>query len=196
MAEILRTGKNLGDAAVLKMTLFTDREEPGKHTEQAIRLKALNFTPLIPEKLAALPEGSFGFAYSQFLQNNKLSPFNFSSRIEDIFERFPVSTRYVRVHDMVHCLLDFDASIPGELGVYAFVGEQHYTKLLDWAARVADRSGRLILWQRGRIVAAQSRGRHLARGAHILVAQPLEAMLDMPLQEVRKKLIPAFFSAP
>lgn len=188
MIRILRSGENIGDVPALKLTLISDREDPSPHSEAALSQVERNFSPLDPDALAALPEGSFGRAYASFMKRNGLMPFNFSSRTRALFERYPVSIRYVRLHDMIHVLLGFEPDLAGEAGVYAFVAEQHYTPTLDRAAGWSRRFARLLFWARSRMDAAQTRGKRLAAGARILVNEPLEEMLELPLSEVRARL--------
>ncbi len=183
--RIMRSGEDVGDAAALKLTLTAD-EPPGPHTEAARAHAEQNFQPLDFEALAALPEGTFGRAYADFMRDNGLKPLNFSERSRPIFEQHPVALRYIRIHDMVHVLIGLGTDGPGEAGVYAFVAEQKYTPTLDKAARTAHRVGKLMFWARSRVREAERVGREAAEGAQILVTAPLEDMLDRPLDEVRR----------
>ncbi|CAM2011709.1 Coq4 family protein [Acanthopleuribacter pedis] len=192
MTRTMRRGEHVGDVPVLKMTLFMDQEAPSRHTDQALAMHDINFSHIDPTQLVRLPQGTFGHAYGRFMAFHQLQPFNFSSAIKPLFEKYPITIRYVRVHDMIHTLLDFDTSLAGELGVYSFVGQQHYTPTLDWAARVADRVAVLPFWQRARLKAAQARGKALAKDAAVLIAAPLETLFEQPLDEVRRAFIPCF----
>lgn len=196
MRRIMRRGEFVGDAPVLKMTLFMEREAPSDYTPQARAMHDINFAPINLADLNRLPSHTFGHAYARFMARNKLQPFNFSDEIEPLFERYPITIRYVRVHDMIHTLLNFDTTLAGEIGVYAFVGEQHYTPTLDWAARVADRLSFIPFWQRTRVKAAQARGKMLARDAAVMVATPLESLFASSLQEVRHTLVPHYTAEP
>lgn len=186
--RIMRAGENLGDAGALKLSLFNDREPPSAHSAAVLPHIGRNHRPLDPAALAALPAGTFGRAYADFMRRNGLSPLNFSERTHGLFARYPVSIRYTRIHDLVHVLLGLEPDIAGEVGVYAFIGEQHYNRTLDRAARTARIMSRLIFWARGRIRRAERVGLEAARTAKILVAEPLEDMLDQPLVEVRRAL--------
>ena len=196
MTRIMRKGDHIGDVPVLKMTLFMDREAKSIHSEQALQMRSVNFTDIDPTHLEQLSKDSFGYAYAQFMLRHELHPFNFSSDVEDLFERYPITFRYVRLHDMIHTLLGFDTSIAGELGVYAFVGEQHYTGTLDWAARVARNVAVLPFWQRKKLIEAQKRGKTLAEDASILICEPLESLFEVPLVELRQLYLPCFDQAP
>lgn len=190
MWQILKSGENIGDAAVLKMTLFAENEGESQYRDLALAQKASNFFPIHPEQLATLPKNTFGYAYCQFMKENALTPFNLSERVEPNFDKFPVTIRYVRLHDMFHVLLGFDTSVAGELGVYAFIGEQHYTKKLDWASRVAKSFEFIMFWKRKTLNAAKKRGQRLAQNAEVIVTLPLEDMFDRDLDTLRRELIP------
>lgn len=188
IVSILARGRDVGDVAVLKLTFFSEAEAPGIHTPKVLELRQQNFQPLDLDALGQLEAGSFGHAYADFMRRNGLSPFNFSARVHPLFERFPVATRYARVHDMIHVLLGFETDWVGEIAVYAFVAEQHYSDTLDRAARMAHRAGKLLWTRRKQVVAAERRARELASGAQPLVSAPLESMLEQPLPVVRQRL--------
>lgn len=132
--RIVRRGTNIGDAAVLKLTLFAEREGNGPHRAGAVALAGEMLRPITLDALRQHDAGTFGPAYLAFMERNGLTPFNFSEDVRDVIARFPVSSRYARVHDMIHVLLGFEADVVGELGVYAFVGRQGYGDVLDRGA--------------------------------------------------------------
>ena len=174
--------------AALKLTLFGQREKASPYTDGVVATKEQNFTHIDLTRLAVYPRHTFGYAFAGFLERNDLQPLNLSDRSRPLFDRYPVSIRYVRVHDMFHVLLGFETDIVGELGVYAFVGAQGYNETLDKAARTARRVGRLMFWAKGRIREAEARGAALAATAPPLIIQPLESMFDRPLDDVRRDL--------
>lgn len=188
MFRIYRSRNNMGDVAALKLTLFGEREEESPFTQGVLDMREQSFSVLDLARLDRYPNGTFGRAFAQFMRRNRLDPLNLSDRTRPLFDRYPVSIRYVRVHDMFHVLLGFETDMIGELGVYAFIGEQGYNHTLDRAARAARRVGRLMFWARRRIRDAEARGEALGRHAPPLIAQPLEAMLDRPLEEVRREV--------
>jgi ubiquinone biosynthesis protein Coq4 len=191
LAQMIRTlhrGEFIGDAAALKLSLLGKNEDEGPYSEQALATRQLNFSPLQIEELLEYPKGTLGHAYGEFMTRNSLKPLNFSTEVSELFSRFPVSMRYIRVHDLIHVLLGFETDINGELGVYAFVGEQNYNRTMTRAARMARFVGRLMFWRRSRVREVQARGVALARGAKVLVAQPLEEMLSYRLPDARQKL--------
>lgn len=144
--KIIRSWENLGDVAVLKVTLFQQNEGESRYREAVEALKDRNFDILRLEELKEMPEESFGRAYYEFMVRNELKPFNFSENIKALFDRYPVTVRYARVHDMFHTLLGFEADLSGEVGVYAFVGKQNYSTFLNKAARTGGRMRWLLFW--------------------------------------------------
>lgn len=185
---VLRRGEFVGDAAALKLSLMGADEPACPHTAAVRAMRARNFEQLSPAQLAQLPSGSFGEAYAAFLRDHGLSALNFSERSSAIFDKHPVATRYIRVHDMIHVLLGFGPDVAGELGVYAFIARQDYGATLNRAARTASRLASLMFWARARMRAAEARGQRLAQGAAILIAEPLEDWLGEPLDAVRSRL--------
>lgn len=77
------------------------------------------------DKLANLPENTFGHHYSQFYVKNKVSP---DTRKEvqfvDDANLAYVMQRYRELHDIMHTILDQPTTIRGEVIVKAFEGVQ------------------------------------------------------------------------
>lgn len=185
--------KTLGDLALFKIGWLKNSEEKTIFTEKCIELKPLTFSLLEIEPLAKLPKNTFGYAYWEFLNRNKLTPFNFSERVSKIADRYPVSARYTRVHDMVHTLLGFGTDFEGELGVYAFIRQQNYSILLNRAANTARIFTRVFKpWAWKSLKEAEDRGIHLSKNAKILITERLEDLLQEDLTTLRKKLIPNY----
>jgi ubiquinone biosynthesis protein Coq4 len=99
----------------------------------AQREQLARLDPLIPDidmaRLRALPQGSFGRAYADFLDDNELGPFTLSAEMPvEVVTRNAHWARYALVHDMLHVLLGFGPDLAGEMGVYAFT----LTQRLSW----------------------------------------------------------------
>lgn len=191
--KILQSGENIGDVAILKLTLFNKSEGVSPHQNEVAKFKGRNFIPISLTQLQSLPTNSFGYAYYEFMTHNHLKPFNFSVHIQDIFDQFPVSIRYARVHDMIHVLLGFKTDLTGELGVYAFIAQQHYSTFLDKAyttARIFTRLVKPFHWRSLR--QAENRGLELADKATTLICLPLEDYFNHDLSELRKLWLPNF----
>lgn len=182
----------MGDAAALKLKITSGPEEPTVHTDKVRWLQDETFQPIDLDWLARLPHESFGFQYFDFLQKNKLKPLNFSESTKGLFRFYPVGVRYVRVHDMFHVLLGFDTSVEGELGVYAFVESQNYSKQLNAAAKTARLFGRLFFWKSTELDRAYFRGKALSEFAENFIELPFEQHFEEPVEALRRKWLPAF----
>jgi ubiquinone biosynthesis protein Coq4 len=183
----LRAGRT-GDAAAMKAAMFGSRAYP----DVAARLRQLRhpFPTIELEELRAGPERSFGRAYAAFLDRNHLRPFRVSPEVAaELWPNHVLEVRYPLLHDAFHVLLDFDVSLPGELGVWSFVSAQHYSPSFDRAARLGAWLYPLAApGQRAAFREAAARGRAAAQHAACLIAAPLEEYWLEPLDEVRARL--------
>ena len=141
--------------------------------------------------LRRLESGTFGHAYAQFIDDNKLRLLVVSAdTFADIaVHANPLAVRYLLLHDAFHVLLGFGISLPGELGVWSFVAAQHYSPSFDRAATYARLLYPVVAPSQVReLRAARLAGAALARSAPCLIAQPIDAYWDEPLISVRKRL--------
>ena len=187
-----RKGEFFGDLAALKLDLFAKKDHESSFYNSTLEMKVLTFRPLSLIDLEKMPKGSLGCMYAKFLKHNNLKPLNFSSLSEELFNDYPVSMRYIRVHDFFHCLLDFKTDIPGEVGVYSFVGEQNYNQTLRRAAHFAQLSTVVFLHKREELKKARKRGRLLSKGAVPLILAEFENRLEEPVDQLRREWIPNF----
>jgi ubiquinone biosynthesis protein Coq4 len=188
MRQAIRDPQRIGDVAAYKAELAGTRGYP----EIEAQLDSVRgFHPRLDlERLASLPSGTFGRTFAEFMGRNRLVQIVPSDAIDlELRRRNAFTLRYAAIHDMVHVLLDFPTDWPGEVGVWAFVGAQRWSRAFDWA-------GRMALWvapfrcplRLGEAWRSHRRGRRLAAGAEMLLAYKLEDMLDRPLDEVRREL--------
>lgn len=147
-------------------------------------------------RLAALPAGSLGRTYAEFMQGEKLDPTGIVDEfraIEDpamasavdpderwFFERFDV------IHDLWHVLTGYGRDQAGEAANLAFTFAQFPTRgiafLVLAAALVGPKDFRLS-WQRY-LYRAWRRGRR----AVCMTVAPYESLLPLPLEDVRTLL--------
>ncbi|CAL1569284.1 unnamed protein product [Knipowitschia caucasica] len=81
-----------------------------------IRLSTLDL-----DKMAAMPEGSFGKEYLRFLNENRVTPDSRAEvRFVDDEELAFVMQRYREVHDLLHTLLGMPTNMLGEVAVKWF----------------------------------------------------------------------------
>ncbi len=180
--------ERIGDVPALKSELVGTRARPEVEAKLA-RVRGYNPT-LDIDALAQQPAGTFGHEYARFLHVNGLRPIVMTDNLDPaLVARNAFVVRYGIVHDMVHVLTGFDASWPGEIGVWSFVGAQNYSLGFKLAALVA-----LLVapfrcpLQLGRAWRCFKRGRELGKRAPMLVTMRLEEELDRDLEEVRGEL--------
>lgn len=177
-----------GDVPVLKSALSGQRAYPA--IEAQLGPVRGYHPPLDLGALSALPPRSFGAAYARFLRENGLQPIVLSGRLPaSLVADNAFVARYGTIHDMVHALLGFDASWPGEVGVWAFIGAQGYSL----GFRLAGLAALLVAplrcpLQLGRALRCWRAGRAMAKGAALLLTQRLEERLADDLDDTRRAL--------
>ncbi len=183
---LARAGR-FGDAAVLKADALGTRATPAIEAQLG---PVRGFMPAVDVvALRALPAGTFGRAYVDFLDANKISPLVISPELAEEVQRNTFAVRYVATHDMFHAILGFDTSLAGEAAVYAFAAEQRYLRYGDWLVGFAQVVYTLWRpWQWRRIRAAVRRGRALGRTARLLLAFRFEEHWQRPIGELRAEL--------
>jgi ubiquinone biosynthesis protein COQ4 len=176
----------LGDAAAFKAAAFGAKAYP--EIERRLRELTVPFPTIDLTELRNHPSGSFGWTYARFMEEKHLRPFTVSPEAaEELARSYLLAVRYPLLHDAFHVLLDFDTSLAGELGVWAFVSAQRYGPAFDRAASL----GRILYplvapWRTRQLRESSARGRRLAAQAVCLIAQPLERYWPVSLQEVRE----------
>lgn len=114
-----------GDLAAYKAAASGIRARPGV----AAALERLQ-QPIPEIDLPAfrrMPAGSLGRSYADFIDSNGFQPLHLSAPARERLGRSStLAVRYAVLHDAFHVLLGFGAGLPGELGVWVFVGAQDY----------------------------------------------------------------------
>jgi len=186
--EALKDPDRIGDVAAYKGELSKARAS----AEVEAQLDGVRgYRPPVDfDALARMPAGTFGREYARFMEANGLRPIRPTDRIdEDMLARNAFTVRYASIHDMVHVLTGFDASWPGEVGVWAFVGGQRYSRGFSFAAvfallvaplRCPLRLG--LAWRNFR------RGWAMGKRARLILAERLEESLERSLDAVRAEL--------
>lgn len=181
-----RDPERLGDVAVLKSELGGVRAR--EEVERALTPVRGYHPPVDLEALRQQEAGTFGREYVRFLDANGIRPITLhgSSLPGELVARNALNARYGVVHDMLHVLLGFDTSWPGEVGVWAFVGVQGWSRqfsLASWMSLlVAPLRAPLRL---GDCLRAWQRGRRQGEAARLVIAERLEELLALPLAEAR-----------
>ncbi len=136
-----------------------------------------------------MPPGTFGRAFADFCDANKIVPVRFTDAVADELRRMPAVARYLATHDMLHVLIGRDTSIPGELGVIGFgVGQGYFRNgRLIYALQCV--AGSLIRPHQARRSLAELRaGYRLGQRAVNLLAEPLEEFFAEDLEALRGRL--------
>ncbi|MCH9682203.1 MAG: hypothetical protein K0V04_12265 [Deltaproteobacteria bacterium] len=177
-----------GDVAAYKGALSGARARPAVEEQLDAVRDTYPVTDL--DALVKLDDGTFGREFARFMEANGLNVIAPSDEVPtEVLRSAAFTVRYAAVHDMIHVLTGFDASWPGEVGVWAFVGGQNYSFGFRVAAVVAllftpFRSPLRLrsAWRNFRA------GWAMGRRARTLVAQQLETRFEHGLEDVRAEL--------
>jgi ubiquinone biosynthesis protein COQ4 len=146
------------------------------------------------ERLLAMPAGSLGRTYAEFMGREQISPEGLvaasmeGGRGPDLTlpaERRLMGARMRDQHDLWHVVTGYGRDLVGEAAVLAFTYAQTRNRGIGLIVAVAYwRGGKAASWFRPLIREAWRRGRRAAW----LPATDWEAMLPRPLHEVREEL--------
>lgn len=137
--------------------------------------------------LRALPDGSLGRAYLAFVESEGITPEGIKSASEGREPRTAdfafLNQRMRDTHDLWHTVTGYKGDVLGEVSLLAFTLAQH------WNSGVALIVAAGLLKGFGRIDTSLIReGYRRGREAAWLPAQEWEAMLPLPLEQVRRRL--------
>ncbi|MCT7963347.1 ubiquinone biosynthesis protein COQ4 [Laspinema sp. D1] len=181
-----KSGK-LGDFALLKADALGAKANPNL----APKLAAVTgyYPEINIEQLLQYPPGTFGREYAEHLTKNHLKPFNVSPELDAIAQRNVFALRYAVTHDIFHCLLGFDTSYAGEIGVLAFAAAQNYSHSLQVGLTFAKLLYPILApRQRGAIWANLAKGQELGKQADFLLGYRFEDHWHEPIAQVRQHL--------
>jgi ubiquinone biosynthesis protein Coq4 len=140
------------------------------------------------QALAALPAGTLGHAFAEFLRDNRLDPASIPTLPAQTDEEY-LSAHLYETHDLWHVVTGFPADIAGELGVQAVYSAQiggDLAKLLvgggllQSAIREPDDFDRRL--------DAVVTGRRIGREAEPLFGVAWAGLWTTPLADVRRQL--------
>jgi ubiquinone biosynthesis protein COQ4 len=148
------------------------------------------------ERLARMPEGSLGRAYLKFMENGKLAAEGLMAAREARVDPYAdldldpdrryLTDRLRDMHDLWHVLSGYGSDDTGEIANLWFSVGQFGNPGMAFIAFFGMLGGQMdwrLSWPRYCLVAYR-RGLHAAR----LVSEPIEAALDLPLDEARRRL--------
>jgi ubiquinone biosynthesis protein Coq4 len=185
--QLYQTSGKLGDFALLKADALGAKANPN------LAPKLAGVTGYYPEinvqHLLQYPPGTFGREYAEHLTKNQLKPFNVSPEFDAIAQRNVFALRYAVTHDIFHCLLGFDTSYAGEIGVLAFTAAQNYSPSLQVGLTFAQLLYPLLApRQQGAIKANLAKGQALGKQAGFLLGYRFEDHWHEPVAQVRQGL--------
>ncbi len=143
------------------------------------------------ERLGAMPEGSLGRAYLAFLDSENITAAGLVgasqtgrlARSPDADLRL-LGDRMRDMHDLWHTVTGYKGDILGETSLLAFSFAQTWSAGIGLIVAVALLKSRRLPEVRGMIVDGFRRGRR----AEWLPAADWEALLELPLEAVRRRL--------
>jgi ubiquinone biosynthesis protein COQ4 len=142
--------------------------------------------------LSSLPAGSLGRTYFDWTSTRDLTADGLAQEISNQVARkrkdprSTLGTRVVDMHDLWHVLNGWDTDIYGEIHLLGY----SYAQLGGWAWLILGLIANSILATRGRFEGIGYLRNSIRRGrsAAFLVAVDWEAMLPLPLEDVRRQL--------
>ncbi len=149
---------------------------------------AINTKSVDYDALRALPADTLGGAYVRFLDEHGLDP--------DLFQAPPgmsaapayVTQRMRQTHDIWHVVTGYSPELGGELSLLAFTYAQTGAPALGLLATV----GSMRHWlERGSVFGEVWRGYQRGKRARFLGNVPWETLWELPIAEVRQRLLVA-----
>jgi ubiquinone biosynthesis protein Coq4 len=143
--------------------------------------------PVTLAELEALPPGTLGRTYADFIESHHFNPHFFHHEVMDDAMAYVIN-RLRDTHDIWHVVLGFDASEAGESGMNAFTFTQsgNPSTCLLMAAKLI-RSIPQSAAERERVIGRIVRGFTLGMAAPPFLAEPWEEHWATPLEELRRR---------
>lgn len=163
------------------------------------RLRKRTYLPPVldnHEPLHALPEGSVGRTYAEFMEREGLS----AAGLVAESEKRPTAWREIDddllwysnllrdTHDMMHILTGYGRDALGEAALLGFTHSQHGGLGVSFIAFMGGRQIAKAAPRDARIRDVISEGRRNGKLASRIIEQDLETLLPRPLDEVRREL--------
>jgi ubiquinone biosynthesis protein COQ4 len=141
------------------------------------------------ERLAALPPGTLGRTFADFIHDNELEPAVLTDRTANESEW--VSIHMYETHDLLHVLIDADTSPLGEVQLQSFLSSQMpMERLAPVALAVAFARAALghELLTPGTVLNAVARGQAQGAAAQLLFGVDWNARWEQDLGAVRREM--------
>jgi len=162
-------------------------------------LQRRSFLPSLLDEhapLKALPEGTVGRAYVEFMEREGLTAHGLveESRLQRQNELafdddlLWYSNRLRDTHDMYHVLTGYGRDALGEDALLGYTHSQHGGLGISFIAFMGNRQIAKAAPRDARVKEVLAEGRRNGKNAKRIVEQDIEGLLDQPLEEVRARL--------
>jgi ubiquinone biosynthesis protein COQ4 len=162
----------------------------GLSPAEIAHLEELTSRPTDLAALRRLPEVTFGHQFARFIEHHGLDLGAYTAAFPpyaETLEAHWLLRRFAKVHDMHHFLLGFPVDFLSEMGLQAFnlrnFREPHSLLSLAAVPLVIAKYG-----EAGRTLRGLQRGWRLGGQARNLFQAPLEDLLEVDADEVRRRL--------
>lgn len=180
-----RNGAPLGDVATMKLAAFENRSEKINEKLKAYTSKCSHINI---DELSNYEDETLGKVYIDHLKKYKIKHLNISEETRLRFKDNPFVIRFTQTHDLHHVLTGFDTTLSGEAGVVAFMAGQGIGPVSLNGLRLLKYIYCLISpGQYREILHNISLGIRMGKNAKLVIAEPIEEMLNLPIIEVREK---------
>lgn len=187
MIKAFINGAPLGDVAAMKIDAL--RTTPAAVHE---RLKHLSgkTVDIDVRALKALPDGTLGHEYQRHLEANHLEHLVLTPEITEQLQDNPYAILFTQTHDLHHVLTGFDTSVAGEIGVAAFNMGQGVGPLTERTWKIVSVLYYFTAPSQIRAIRHNMQlGYEMGSKAKLLIAEPLQDMLSLPLADARSALM-------
>ncbi|MEL7110518.1 MAG: Coq4 family protein [Pseudomonadota bacterium] len=162
-------------------------------------LQERKFLPIILDDhapLRALPEGSVGRAYAEFMEREGLtahglveeSKLQRANQIEFDDDLLWYSNRLRDTHDLYHVLTGYGRDALGEDALLGYTHSQHGGLGISFIAYMGNRQIAKEAPREARVKEVLAEGRRNGKRANRIIDQDIQSLLDQPLEEVRARL--------
>ncbi|MEO1322530.1 MAG: Coq4 family protein [Pseudomonadota bacterium] len=162
-------------------------------------LQERKFLPTILDDhapLRALPEGSVGRAYVEFMEREGLtahglveeSKLQRANQIEFDDDLLWYSNRLRDTHDLYHVLTGYGRDALGEDALLGYTHSQHGGLGISFIAYMGNRQIAKEAPREARVKEVLAEGRRNGKRANRIIDQDIQSLLDQPIEEVRARL--------
>jgi ubiquinone biosynthesis protein COQ4 len=143
-------------------------------------------------RLRALPDGSLGREYARFAEREQIFPEDLRAMMVRVEggagdgEVAFVRTRGTALHDLLHVLTGYGRDAAGEIALLAFTAAQERNRTLNWLSLLG--CAKALVRGRLDVVRLRRAARRRARRSAWMLEQDWAALVERPIDEVRREL--------